>query len=176
MYLEGGVFAEKLIRHTHQEMKHLGVANVMAEIRREWWIPQLRSKVKKIIRSCIVCKLFSTRPFKQAATAAMPLFRTESDGKPFQTTGVDFAGPLLYKISKKEQGKCYVLIFTCASSRAVHLELTKTHTADEFQQNLNAFITRRTRPKLIISDNAAEFKSTAEWIRKLAKTRSYKTI
>ena len=100
----------------------------------------------------------------------MPLFRTESDGNPFQTTGVDFASPLLYKISKKEQGKCYVLIFTCASSRAVHLELTKTHTADEFQQNLNAFIARRTRPKLVISYNAAEFKSTAEWIRKLCKS------
>ena len=60
VYLEEGVFAEKLIRHSHQEMKHLGVANTMAEIRREWWIPQLRSKVKKIMRSCIVCKFFST--------------------------------------------------------------------------------------------------------------------
>lgn len=32
-YIEGGEFAEKLIRHVHEEIKHLGIANTMAEIR-----------------------------------------------------------------------------------------------------------------------------------------------
>ena len=99
----------------------------------------------------------------------MPTFRTEG-GKPFQTTGIDFAGPLSYKIAKKEQGKCYIVIFTCATSRAVHLEMTKSQTAEEFQRKLNAFIARRTRPQLIISDNATVFKATASWIRKIRKS------
>ena len=85
-------------------------------------------------------------------------------------TGVDFAGPFSYKVGKKEQGKCYLIIFTCASSRAVHLEVTRTQTADEFKQKLNAFISRRTRPRIIISDNAKVFKTTADWIKTIRKS------
>lgn len=75
-------------------------------------------------------------------------------------------------IIKKEEGKCYVLIFTCASSRAVHLELTKSQEAEEFKRKLNAFIARRGRPRLMISDNAATFKATANWIKVVRKSEN----
>ena len=81
----------------------------------------------------------------------------------------DFAGPLKYKVNKREE-KAYVLMFTCATSTAVHLELTRTQSAEEFQRKLNAFITRRTRPQVIISDKAATFKATATWIQKIRKS------
>ena len=84
-------------------------------------------------------------------------------------TGVDFAGPFRYKVGKKEEGKCYVIIFTCASSRAVHLEVARTQTADEFNRKLNAFFSRRTRPPIIISDNAQVFKVTADWVKTVRK-------
>jgi len=92
-----------------------------------------RSKVKKVINQCDMYKVFSTKPYGSTTTAAMPSFRTEG-GRPFETTGVDFAGPYDYKITKKERGKCHVLIFTCATSRAVHLEVTKSQTAEDFQR------------------------------------------
>ena len=101
----------------------------------------------------------------------MPKFRTEA-GKPFETTGIDFSGPLYYKISKKERDTCYILLFTCATTRAVHLEITKTRSAEEFQWKINACITRRTRPRLIISDNAKEFKAKASWIQKIQRSES----
>ena len=91
----------------------------------------------------------------------MPRFQAE-EGWLFETTGVDFAGLLDYKVTKKEQGKCYVLIFTGATSRAVHLEVTKSQTVEEFQRKLNSFIARKTRPGLIISDNASVFKLDKE--------------
>jgi len=50
------------------------------------------------------------------------------------------------------------------------LELTKTQTAEEFQRRLNVFIARRTRPKLIVLDNASVFKSTATWIKNIRKS------
>ena len=49
IYIKGGLFGEKLIAHMHEQIMHLGVANTMANIRNEWWIPRLRSKVKKVI-------------------------------------------------------------------------------------------------------------------------------
>ena len=51
-----------------------------------------------------------------------------------------------------------------------HLEVTGSQTAEEFQSKLNAFITRKTRPKLLISDNAPVFKTTANWIKKIRKS------
>ena len=141
----------------------------MAAIREQWWIPKLRSLVKRTIRDCNICKVFAAKPFQGGATAPLPTFRTEVS-RPFQHTGVDFAGPLIYKINKNEEGKAYILIFTRAVLRAVHLEVTKSQIAIEFQRKLNVFITRRTRPQRMISDNAAVFKTTADWIRKLRRS------
>ncbi|XP_074608762.1 uncharacterized protein LOC141863201 [Acropora palmata] len=164
-YLEDGPFVRKLIQHVHTQVKHLGVANTMAALREEWWIPRLRALVKKLIQRCNVCKVFAAKPYEAPVTAALPEFRTEVS-RPFQYTGVDFAGPLKYKVNKREE-KAYVLMFTCATSSAVHLELTRTQSAEEFQRKLNAFVSRRTRPQVIISDNAATFKATATWIQKI---------
>ncbi len=169
VYLEDGLFVQKLIRYVHEKVMHLGIASTMAEIRRNWWIPRLRSLVKKHIRDCNVCKVFATKPLKPSTTSSLPSYRLEAV-RPFQQTGVDFAGPLVYKKKDKSEGKGYVIIFTCAVARAVHLEVTKSQSAEEFQRKLNSFITRKTRPELIVSDNAAVFKTTANWIRKIRKS------
>ena len=169
IYLGGGTFGNKLIAHVHNQIMHLGVSNTMAALRETWWIPKLREKVKKVINKCNGCKLYSAKPFEAPTTAKMPSFRTEGN-RPFEVTGVDFAGPLHYKIAKNEDGKCYVLIFTCAASRAVHLEVTKHQTAEGFQRKLNASVTRRTRPRMIVSDNAQTFKVTAEWVKIIRKS------
>ena len=168
-YLEDCLLTQKLMRHLHSKIKHLGVANTMAEIRKEWWIPKLRSKVKTMVNTCNVCKVFSTKLDGATATADTPQFYVKAS-RPLETTGVDFARPVAFKVAKKEQGKCYILLFTCAMSRVVHLELTKTQTAEEFQRNLNLFIARRTRPKVMMSDNASVFKSTATWMKNIRKS------
>ena len=94
---------------------------------------------------------------------------SNSNSRPLETTG-----PIAFKIAKKEQGKCYILLVTCATSRAVYLELTKTQTAEEFQRKLNLFIARRTRLNVIISDNASMFKSTATWMKNIRKSKRLK--
>lgn len=169
VYVENELFVKKLIRHDHGQTLQMGVASTMGAIREEWWIPRLRSLVKKTINDCYTCKVFSTKPYGKTDTSPLPQFRTKVS-KPFQTTGVDFAGPLVYKINKDKEGKASILIFTCSVTRAVHLEVTRSQTADEFQVKLNAFITRKTRPQRIVSDNAAVFKTTAQWIRRIRKS------
>ena len=169
IYLGGGYLCQKLIQHVHNQIMHLGVSNTTADVRETWWIPKLREKVKKAIHKCNVCRLYSTKPFEAQDTAEMPSFRTEGS-RPFEVTALDFAGPLLTGVSKNGNGKCYILIFTCAASRAIHLEVTRSQTAEEFQRKLNAFISRRSRPRLIISDNALTFKVTAEWVKKIRKS------
>ena len=128
----------------------------------------MRAKVKKVIKNCNMCKVYSTKPYEVPSTSALPECRTEGS-RPFEVTGVDFARPFLYKVGEKEEGKCYVIIFTCTCSRAVHLEVASTQTTDEFKSKLNAFMSRRIKPRIIISDNAKVLKATADWIKTLRK-------
>ena len=81
IYIERGEFANKLIRHVHEDIKHVGVANTMAAVKEGYWIPHLRAKVKKVINDCKVCKVFSAQPYGPAATAPLPSFRTEGDDR-----------------------------------------------------------------------------------------------
>ena len=81
-------------------------------------------------------------------TAPLPNFRTEFT-EPFSTTGVDFAGPLYYKIGKNKTSKAYVALFTCFSTTAVHLSLCKEMTITEFNRVMKKFVARRVSPKLI---------------------------
>ena len=67
-----------------------------------------------VINKCNHCKLYLAKPYEAPTTAKMPSFRTNGN-QPFEVTGVDIVCPLHYKIGKNEDGKCYVLIFTCAA-------------------------------------------------------------
>ncbi|XP_064482812.1 uncharacterized protein LOC135395646 [Ornithodoros turicata] len=58
--------------------------------------------------------------------------------------------------TKAEQS--YILIVTCAVTRAIHLELTKSMSAEDFMQAFIRFIARRGVPLKIYSDNFLTFK------------------
>lgn len=55
--------------------------------------------------------------------------------------------------------KVHVVLFTCAVTRAVHLDLVSNLSATAFIQSLKRFIARRGVPRLFISDNATCFKN-----------------
>ena len=58
---------------------HLGTANTMASMREKWWIAKLRAKVKKVIKKCNVCKVFSNKSYGVPLTSALPEYRTLPD-------------------------------------------------------------------------------------------------
>jgi hypothetical protein len=78
IYLDGGEFTREIDYAYPPEDCHFGVANTMVEIRENWWIPRLRSKVKKVIDDCNVCKIYRVRPYSPTVTAELPDFRVQS--------------------------------------------------------------------------------------------------
>ena len=74
---EEGEFVDKLIMCIHNEIDHLVIANTMAAPKENWWIPRLRSKVKRIINGCNVCKVYRVKPYGRTTTAELPNFRIE---------------------------------------------------------------------------------------------------
>ena len=61
----------------------------------------------------------------------LPGFRVKGDFA-FSFTGIDFAGPLFVKKRKSDVRKVYICLFTCGTSRAIHLELVSDLTANTF--------------------------------------------
>ena len=99
----------------------------------------------------------------------LPQSRTKV-GTPFKITGVDFTGALLVRNSGQEN-KAYICLFTCGLSRAVHLEVVTDLSTKAFLQAFWRFVSHKSLPSLMISDNASTFESAAEKLRKLFNSR-----
>ncbi|GFW64997.1 integrase catalytic domain-containing protein [Trichonephila clavipes] len=76
------------------------------------------------------------------------------DAATFEIVGVDLAGPLYLKHGPK----AYIVLYTCAVYRAIHLELITSLTTEAFFQSLRRFIFRCGRPTTIYSNNGTNFK------------------
>ncbi|GFQ73002.1 integrase catalytic domain-containing protein [Trichonephila clavata] len=99
-------FKDLLVKDAHEKMLHSGVADTLIQVREKYWIPKGRQIIKSIIRKCFICKKFNSRPGMQIK-APLPRDRIEQS-PPFAVTGLDFAGPIFVKNSKK---KFYMLTF-----------------------------------------------------------------
>ena len=93
----------------------------------------------------------------------LPKERLDAYEKPFYNTGIDFLRPIIMKLSKKTRAnqakaKRYGVIFTCMTTRAIHLEIAEDLTTDSFILSLRRFIARRGNVKRIRSDNGTNFK------------------
>jgi len=77
----------------------------------------------------------------------------------FEVTGINFCGPFLYKseVRSRSPVKCYVCIFICIPTKAIHLELIKDLSTVSFLHGRKRFICTRRRPRQIWSDNATNF-------------------
>ena len=58
--------------------------------------------------------------------------------------------------------KVYIALFTCASTRAVHLELVEDNTSESFLRAFKRYVSRRSFPSVIYSDNATTFRASAD--------------
>ena len=151
-----------IVQDRHKRVKHSGVKDTLLEVRENFWIPKGRRMIKSIIYKCVVCRRLNAKPFKAPGPPPLPAIRL-SEMPPFTNTGVDFAGPLLLRERGcKEAYKAYIALYTCASARAVHLELVPSMSAKSFKNSLVRFVSTRGIPSCIISDNAKSFIKTAE--------------
>ena len=150
-------FAKLVVLESHERVLHHGVESTLSHVRRKFWLVKGRRLIKNTLKRCIVCKKCQGLTMKPARSPDLPDFRT-SFTYSFKFTGLDFAGPLIVKYDK-DCLKAYVLILTCATTRALHLELVPSMSTDSFLQAFKRFIARKGTPDMIIHDNFKTFKS-----------------
>ena len=82
----------------------------------------------------------------------------------------NFTGALHVK-KVGEITKAYVCMFTCGVTRAIQLELEDDLSVETFLQAFQRFVTQRSLPCVMISDNVSTYEAAARELEKLIKTR-----
>ena len=155
--IPSGHIARLLIRFQHIYLNHSGVDSVISSLQTKFWIIKARKVTKSVIISCVPCQRHNSRACNEIAA---PLPRDRVNRAPaFSIVGVDYAGPLYS--SEFPSKKLYILLFTCAIVRAIHLELTESLLTSDFILALRRFTSRRGVPIKLYSDNARTFTSAA---------------
>ena len=130
-----------IVRHFHEVTKHQGRTTTLNEARSSgYWIVGGTSSVSEYIFNCLKCRKIrgSTQTQKMAD---LPEDRLQP-APPFTYCAVDYFGPWIVKEKRKEM-KRYGALFTCMTSKAIHLEVCHSLATDSFINALRWFICRR---------------------------------
>ena len=126
--------------------------------------------IKSNLLRCATCKRNPGKTLRGPESPELPTYRLSTEFA-FQTTGLDFAGPLYVKdICGKDSTmhKAYILLFTCATTRNIHLELTPSMEAPSVIRTLKRFLARRGIIKMFIRDKFRSF--IAEDLKRFLRT------
>ena len=163
-----------MIDDVHTSNGHAGSMHALNKLREDYWIISVLSAVKKRINKCMYCKR-TRKPFMKQQMAPLPSQRLTPEEPPFTFTGLDYFGPVNTKLARKEF-KRYGCLFTCLTSRAIHLEMSYDLTTESFLCALNRFIARRGRPKEIFSDNGTNFVGGERELREHLKAMDQRNL
>ena len=138
-----------IIDEAHSQCFHQGTRSTLALLSAEYLIR--RRSVHRAVSSCRRCRRYRGMKYR-SADGGLPSFRVEPS-RAFAKVGLNFFGPLMTSAGTK----VWVLLITCATSRAVHQELVKSLHTDDVKLALRRFFAIRGTPSLIYSDNAKSF-------------------
>ena len=137
-------------------------------LRERYWVHRLRRLAKRMIKGCYGCRRFQVKATERPPPGNLPLDRIEGS-RPFQVVGVDFPGPIKYRVTQKKEGKAYIILYACSLTRGLYLELSKSMEASEFLSSLKRLVARKGRPEKIYSDNTKTFTATGSWLKQVQK-------
>ncbi|XP_071177729.1 uncharacterized protein [Mytilus edulis] len=161
-------FTKLVVLDIHKYMKHSEVT----QIRQTYWKPRIRQYVRGILRNCVICRKINSKPYTAPDPPPVPKVRL-LEAPPFTITGVEFTGALYVRDTHDSENKFFFLcLFTCASTRSVHLEVVPDLSEKSFLQAFRRFASRKSRPHTMISDNASTYLAASETLKKLTESPS----
>ena len=122
-------------------VKHQGRGMTVNELRANgFWILGCSTAISEFLYHCVTCRKLRGKTQIQKM-ADLPFDRVDP-APPFSYCGVDYFGPFLIKEGRKEL-KRYGVLFTCFTSRAIHLEIANSLETDSFINALRRFLSLR---------------------------------
>ena len=152
---KGSHVTKLIVQDCHHAIKHQGSGMTHNELcQRGYWIIGGTSAVRCLVSKCTICRRFRAPPQVQKV-ADLPQDRTEP-APPFTYSAVDYFGPFFIKEGRREV-KRYGVLFTCMSSRAIHIETSNTLETDSYINALRRFLAERGPVRQIRSDRGTNF-------------------
>ena len=130
-----------LLEKAHQDNLHEGAEYVRNMLQQEYWIIGLRNALRKIKSRCIRCRHRNANPI-HPPMADLPRERLDEHVFPFTHTGVDYFGPFEVKFLRRTL-KRWCCLFTCLTTRAVHIEVAQSLDTESCLAAVTRFIARR---------------------------------
>lgn len=131
----------------------------------KYWIPGVKQVLRQIERQCVKCKISKAKA-GEALMGNLPIERQMPYVRAFSYTGIDFCGPFQTK-SGRRINKCWILLATCMTTRAIHLEIVEKLNTENTLLRLSDFINRRGLPVRLRSDCASYFKSAKKRLHEI---------
>ena len=169
-------FAILVIQHFHHRQLHADPRLVQAAVQQQFCILRTRDAIRLVIGKCVECR-------RQRATTAVQLMGNlpaarVSPAAVFQKLGLDYAGP--FSIRDRGRGKvtfkCYVCVFVCMCTKAVHLEPVSALSTDAFLAAFRRFTARRGIVSDLYSDCGTNFVGADRELKELLESAAHNEI
>ena len=82
---------------SHLQTEHDGIKDTISQVLSKYWIISIRQLIKSMIKKCFLCQRFESKPYRYPPSGSLPPYRSKQS-LPFETTGVDYLGPVLVKL------------------------------------------------------------------------------
>lgn len=163
-----GHLTQLIIRDGHDSTLHGSIQEVLNYVRHTFWVMGGRNTIQKALTSCVNCNRVKGKLCAQIM-ADLPIPRIVSESQTFVHTGLDYAGPVCYRVSSSRNAKrlkCYIALFVCFSTKAVNLQLVTDKSTDGFMKAFVRFTSSRGKPNVMYSDNERAFVKADRIIQK----------
>jgi len=165
---------ELIIMNEHLRLLHVGPQLLTASLRQQYWIPRMKHVIRPMLHCCLPC-------FKLKAAASqqlmgqLPLARVIVS-RPFVNAGIDYVGPFEINSGNtrsKTTTKCYVALFICMATKAIHLESVSNLTFEALIAAIKLFIARRGFIDHIYNNNGSNFVGANRELKEFFKPEEF---
>lgn len=137
---------EKIIREYHEKSNHRGITETFEHLRRNYYSPDLKNNITRVINNCNICSVNKYERTKQPIKYEI----TETPGKPLEILHID-----VYSVHKEN----FLTILDKFSKFASAYLLTNRNSINIIKA-LKHFFSHHGIPKKMINDHGTEFIST----------------
>ena len=141
------------MKNLHEFYEHISFKHTLTELKQRFRIVRRKNFVREFVTKCLlVCKRFEGKTYRYSITTSLTPLRL-NDSRPFVTTGIDNFEPVYVKNVYGQSDKTYktwVTLYTCATSRAIILDLTPGMDPSVLKRRMKRFTSRRGCPSILL--------------------------
>ena len=160
-------FVKLFLEYTHVNHYHQGVEYLRSSVQEHYAVLKLRLSLRSIKAHCLKCQKFQAVTM-QPIMCDLPEERLAYQSPPFTNTGIGYFEPF-YVTVRRTTVKWWGFLFTCLTTRAVHVEIVTSMDTSSCVVGVGRFVSRRGTPALIRSDNGTNFIVTEKKLREIVE-------